>query len=197
MLQSAISGGATKKPRMFTLSFHGSYRGDVFYLLELKMKLVGNSEGGGGDFHAMNGKAVGNHREHVMIPESWERGFGRHARPWRKVKDQLAKMGCPENYAPVWFVEHWAPAAIYSARRHKRKGSGVIVLDWHKFDLSQNCILEKLFCRCLVYKYPGSVYILRQKISKDASYSSGRTLRRHNSLSASISRSLKQLTGTS
>ena len=183
---------------MFTLSFHGSYRGDLFYILDLKMKLSGRTPSGEADFHAMNGKAVGNGREHVPIPEPWDKTFGRYKRPWKRVKLQLQKMGCPEGYAPVWFVEDWAPAAIHSARRYKRKGSGVIVFDWDKYDLSVNCILEKLFCKCLIYKYPGSVFVMKRKSNgsqREFGSSVGKTLKRHESLRATLTSSLKNWTG--
>lgn len=169
--EHAAKGGDTKEPNMFTVSFPGSWRGTLFQILDTKMHLkLGDKNG---DVHAMNDsrKRSGIGAVGIEFPEGedWERVM--RTKNWRNFVKYLKAMSNSGKYkdgktAPEWFVEHWGPAALHCAVHHEKLGTGVIIFKaLNGYNKSKWCMLEFMFCLCLVEVFPNSVYVI-DKVSQ-------------------------------
>ena len=164
----ANQGGDTTKPKICTLSFPGKLRGELFRAINTAKLNMGRS----GDVHAMNDlrfNLVGSD-DRVTMPRSMVKALST-TRHWSRLVTYLKSREASETLeykdgksGPKWFIREWAKAALYTAKRTKAKGCGIIVFaNWEGFTRSKWCKLEFLFCKCLAELYPNSVYLLSAK----------------------------------
>ena len=162
----ANKGGDTTTPKICTLSFPGKLRGELFRAINSAQLNIGRK----GDVHAMNDLRVDlvGSDDRVRMPRSMMKILSR-TKHWPGLVKYLQSKEASESLeykdgksGPKWFVKEWATAALYSAKKTKATGKGIIVFaNWEGFTQSKWCKLEFLFCKCLVELFPKSVYLFQ------------------------------------
>lgn len=159
------NGGACLDPKMLVISYPGKSRLELFEILA-EMKMEFGEEGA--DVHVMNEAKSESGWDATPLPEDWVEAFG-GLPTWTAMVIHLQgirRLDGSYPYAdgvtaPRWFVEQWGRAAWNAAGKSKMTGSGVVVFhSWIGYTWSVWCQLEFLFCKCLVQRYPRSVYVI-------------------------------------
>ena len=159
------SGGECVDPRMLVVSYPGKSRMELFEILG-EMEFECGKDGA--DIHVMNEGKAQSEYEIAALPQDWIEAFEGlptweamiiHLQGIREIDGSY--LYADGLSAPKWFVEQWGRAAWNAAKKSKITGSGVVLFhSWVGYTWSIWCQLEFLFCKCLVQKFPKSVYVI-------------------------------------
>lgn len=164
----AFAGGDTTDPALFTISFPGANRGDLYRAMEHLHIGIGANER---NVHAMNDNSRLTLQLAMPLKPEWVKELSKVA-AWKDLIGHLQSLVDEKGVnlfkdgksGPSWFVDHWGVAAWNSAMRHikDKTGRGIIILkSWKGYNESPWCKLEWLFCKCIVQRYKSNmVYVV-------------------------------------